>query len=115
MKYLLMSAALTGLIAAGTCAVAQDQTQQSSQAMQSDNDGNNSGNKAETMKQCMARQRATNSGLTNEAMKTTCRNEMKTNSFTRRATTYPRGRRQAPSHRRRISRRTIRRELCCAG
>ncbi len=81
MKYLLMSAALTGLIAAGTCAVAQDQTQQSSQAMQSDNGSNNSGNKAETMKQCMARQRATNSGLTNEAMKTTCRNEMKTNKL----------------------------------
>jgi hypothetical protein len=29
------------------------------------------------MKQCMARQKATNSGLTHEAMQTTCKNEMK--------------------------------------
>jgi len=29
------------------------------------------------MKQCMARQKATNSGLTQEAMHTTCKNEMK--------------------------------------
>jgi hypothetical protein len=29
------------------------------------------------MKQCMARQKATNSGLTHSAMQTTCRNEMK--------------------------------------
>ncbi len=81
MKRLLMSVALTGLFAAGTCAIAQAQAPQGSQTMQSDNDSNNSGNKAETMKQCMARQRATNSGLTNEAMKTTCRNEMKVNKL----------------------------------
>jgi hypothetical protein len=29
------------------------------------------------MKQCMARQKATNSALTHSAMQTTCRNEMK--------------------------------------
>lgn len=74
-----MTAALTGLLAAGTCAVAQSQTQQGSQAMQSDSNSDNTGNKNETMKQCMARQKATNSGLTHMQMQTTCRNEMKVN------------------------------------
>jgi hypothetical protein len=31
------------------------------------------------MKQCMARQKATNSGLTHLQMQTTCKNEMKSN------------------------------------
>ena len=47
--------------------------------LEADTDYSNSGssNKPETMKQCMARQKSTNSGLTHEAMQTTCKNEMK--------------------------------------
>jgi hypothetical protein len=74
MKHILMTATLAGLIAAGTCAVAQDQPPQGSQPTQSDN---NSDTQNKSMKQCMARQKATNSGLTNLQMRTTCKNEMK--------------------------------------
>ena len=82
MKRILMSAAFTGLIAVGSYAVAQSDQPQSAQPAQSmaggtDYSNSGSSNKAETMKQCMARQKATNSGLTHEAMQTTCKNEMK--------------------------------------
>jgi len=82
MKRILMSAAFTGLIAVGSYAVAQSDPPQSAQPAQStaggtDYSNSGSSNKAETMKQCMARQKATNSGLTHEAMQTTCKNEMK--------------------------------------
>jgi hypothetical protein len=85
MKRILMNAALVGMLAPGSYAVAQtDQTQQSgqsAQAMQSSADSgySNSGSstKPETMKECMARQKSTNSGMTHEAMHTTCKNEMK--------------------------------------
>ena len=82
MKLILMSAAFTGLIAVGSYAVAQSDPPQSAQPAQStaggtDYSNSGSSNKAETMKQCMARQKATNSGLTHEAMQTTCKNEMK--------------------------------------
>jgi hypothetical protein len=66
-------------------AVAQsDQTGQSGQSAQPTQSGadsgySNSGSSAkpETMKQCMARQKSTNSGMTHEAMQTTCKNELK--------------------------------------
>jgi hypothetical protein len=74
MKHILMTATLAALIAAGTCAVAQDQPSQGSQPTQSDN---NPDSHNKSMKQCMARQKATNSGLTNLQMRTTCKNEMK--------------------------------------
>jgi hypothetical protein len=82
MKRILMSAAFTGLIAVGSYAVAQSDQPQSAQSAQStaggtDYSNSGSSNKAENMKQCMARQKATNSGLTHEAMQTTCKNEMK--------------------------------------
>ncbi len=82
MKRILMSAAFTGLLAAGSYAVAQSDQAPSGQSAQStpggtDYSNSGSSNKAETMKQCMARQRATNSSMTHEAMQTTCKNEMK--------------------------------------
>jgi|SRR5271170_4313208 len=83
MKRMLMSAAFTGLVAIGSYAIAQSDGPQSGQAAQSTPGGtdySNSGsssNKPETMKQCLARQKSTNSGLTQEAMHTTCKNEMK--------------------------------------
>ena len=82
MKRMLMSVAFAGMVAVGSYAGAQSaQSSQSAQSTQSsDNSGySNSGssNKAETMKECMARQKATNSGTTHQAMQTTCKNEMK--------------------------------------
>jgi hypothetical protein len=82
MKRMLMSAAFTGLVAIGSYAVAQSDQPPSGQSAQStaggtDYSNSGSSNKPETMKQCMARQKATNSGLTHEAMQTTCKNEMK--------------------------------------
>jgi hypothetical protein len=74
MKYTIMTAVLAGLVATSTVAIAQSQSQSSSQMAQSDNSASTTN---ETMKQCMAHQKATNSGLTNLQMKTTCRNEMK--------------------------------------
>lgn len=69
MKRILMTTALAGLFAVGTCAVAQDQTHQGDQTQQT----------SQTMKECMSRQKATNSGLTHMQMQTTCKNEMKGN------------------------------------
>src|ERR1700689_1180619 len=84
MKRILMSAAFTGLVAVGSYAMAQSDQPQSGQSAQSAQSSTASGysnsgssNKPETMKQCMARQKSTNSGLTHEAMQTTCKNEMK--------------------------------------
>jgi hypothetical protein len=82
MKRMLISAAFTGLVAVGSYAFAQTDQAQSSPPAQSSTGGtdySNSGssNKPETMKQCMARQKSTNSSLTQEAMHTTCKNEMK--------------------------------------
>jgi hypothetical protein len=82
MKRILMSAAFAGMVAVGSYAVAQsDQTGQSGASAQSGTDSgysnSGSGNKPETMKECMARQKSTNSGMTHQAMHTTCRNEMK--------------------------------------
>jgi hypothetical protein len=79
MKRILMSAAFSGLVAVGSYAIAQSDTAQSAQSTPGGADYSNSGSssKPETMKQCMARQKSTNSGLTQEAMHTTCRNEMK--------------------------------------
>jgi hypothetical protein len=81
MKHLLMTATLAGLISAGTCGVAVGQAQQGSQAPQANNNSDADGGKKETLKQCMARQKATNSGLTNVQMQTTCNNEMKGNKI----------------------------------
>lgn len=77
MKHILMTGFL-GLIAAGagTVAVAQDQSQQGTQAAQASS-SNAATNKSEAMKDCMARQKANNTGLTHLQMKTTCRNEVK--------------------------------------
>ena len=76
MKPVLIAAALAALVSAGPSAMAQ--TQSGSQPTQTDNNSDAAGNKSdEAMKQCMARQRATNSGLTDRQMKTTCKNEMK--------------------------------------
>jgi hypothetical protein len=78
MKRILMSAAFTGLMAVGSYAIGQDQAP-SGQPAAGGTEYSNSGssNKPETMKQCMARQKSTNSSLTQEAMQTTCKNEMK--------------------------------------
>lgn len=76
MKQVLITAALAALVSAGPCAVAQ--TQPGSQPTQTDTNADSAGNKNdEAMKQCMARQKATNSGLTDMQMKTTCKNELK--------------------------------------
>jgi hypothetical protein len=58
--------ALVGLVATGTGASAQSQSEQGTQ-----------GNREDTLEQCMSRQKASNSGLTQLQMETTCRNEMK--------------------------------------
>jgi hypothetical protein len=75
MKRILMSAAFAGMVAAGSYAGAQ--TAQSPPAADSGYSNSGSSNKPETMKECMARQKSTNSGMTAEAMHTTCKNEMK--------------------------------------
>jgi hypothetical protein len=79
MKRILMSAAFAGMIAVGSYAAAQSDPAQTPQSQSTGSDYSNSGSggKPETMKQCMARQKSTNSGMTQEAMKTTCKNEMK--------------------------------------
>jgi hypothetical protein len=74
MKHMLMSAVCASLVAVGSYAVAQSDTQSASGT---DYSNSGSSNKSETMKQCMARQKSTNSSMTQEAMQTTCKNEMK--------------------------------------
>jgi hypothetical protein len=61
---------------AGALAVAQDQSQQGTQATQ-DSSSHAATDKSAAMKECMARQKANNTGLTHLQMKTTCRNEVK--------------------------------------
>ena len=75
MKSLLISAAMAGVIVSGSCAFAADQTQPATQSGQYSSDA---GSKDKSMEQCMARQKATNSGLTTAQMQTTCQNEAKT-------------------------------------
>jgi hypothetical protein len=75
MKRMLMSAVFTSLVAVGSYAVAQSDTQSAAAGTDYSNSG--SSNKPETLKQCMARQKSTNSSMTQEAMQTTCKNEMK--------------------------------------
>jgi len=74
MKRSLIALGLMGLVMAGTQAVAQDTSsdQQKKPTMS---------HKAMShkMKKCIERQKATNSGMTQEAMETTCRNEAKGN------------------------------------
>lgn len=75
MKRMLMSAVFTSLVAVGSYAVAQSDTRSAAAGTDYSNSG--SSNKPETLKQCMARQKSTNSSMTQEAMQTTCKNEMK--------------------------------------
>jgi hypothetical protein len=75
MKRTLMSAVFTSLVAVGSYAVAQSDSQPAPAGTDYSNSG--SSNKPETLKQCMARQKSTNSGMTQQAMQTTCENEMK--------------------------------------
>jgi hypothetical protein len=77
MKRMLLAAVFAGSLAAGTCAVAQQSTYQDSQSAPSSQSANNSDSTSNSMKDCMARQKATNSGLTHTQMQTTCKNEMK--------------------------------------
>jgi hypothetical protein len=74
MKNIFIAATVAGVFAAFAGAIAQDQTQPSTQTTQQDNNVNA---KAMSMKECMARQKAANSGLTNLQMQTTCKNEAK--------------------------------------
>jgi hypothetical protein len=73
MRYTLTTAALVGLIVVGTCG-AQGQAPQNTQTPASDSSADNA--KSDAMKQCMARQKASNSGLTQLQMQTTCKNEI---------------------------------------
>jgi hypothetical protein len=70
MKQVLMTAAIVSFVAFGPCAVAQ--AQQESPTKHSEN----SSGKDQAMKECMARQKASNSGLTDLQMQTTCKNEI---------------------------------------
>jgi hypothetical protein len=73
MRHILLTTMLAGLLGAGGFAIAQDQSQSASQTAQSDS----SATTDSPMKQCMARQKAANAGLTHLQMQTTCKNEMK--------------------------------------
>lgn len=72
MKRSLIAIGLMGLVMAGTQAVSQDSSsdQQKKPAMSHKT-------MSHKMKKCIERQKATNSGMTQEAMETTCRNEAK--------------------------------------
>ena len=76
MKLEIMAAVLGASFAIGTCAMAQQSSDQGSQTSQA---GANSDATSSSMKDCMAKQKATNSGLTNMQMQTTCKNELKAN------------------------------------
>jgi hypothetical protein len=69
MKNSLMPIALAALVLTGVQALADD----------SGAAAKTSANKAQMMKDCMARQKATNSSMTPAAMKTVCKNEVKGN------------------------------------
>ncbi|MDP9087700.1 MAG: hypothetical protein M3O26_03030 [Pseudomonadota bacterium] len=68
MKNLVMSLVFAAGAVLGAQAIADD----SSKAA-------NSGDKTQMMKECMERQKATNSSMTHAAMETVCKNEMKGN------------------------------------
>jgi hypothetical protein len=69
MKHTIELVVLSGFIALSAQAFADDASSNtSSQATTMD--------KSQAMKDCMAKQKATNSGLTHEQMKTTCKNEV---------------------------------------
>lgn len=67
MKHSMMSAGLVALIALSAQAVANDAVKAGTP------------NKSQAMKDCMDRQKASNSGLTQSAMETVCKNEAKGN------------------------------------
>lgn len=73
MKHLIVAAALAGFMAWGSYAVAQDQSQTQDS---STNHATQSAAKSKAMKDCMAKQKATNSGLTELQMQTTCKSEI---------------------------------------
>jgi hypothetical protein len=70
MKHSIKLVLLTGIIGVSSYAIADD----ASSSMSSST--NNSTNKTQMMKDCMAKQKAANSGMTHEAMKTTCKNQV---------------------------------------
>jgi Ni/Co efflux regulator RcnB len=76
MRNLLLIAVVLASAAGGVCSA--QEAQQSTQQQSSESRAN-SGTGAESMQQCMARQKATNSGLTQLQMQTTCKNQIKTN------------------------------------
>lgn len=67
MKHAIKLVILSGLIAVSAQVMAADASSDTS-TKTSDN--------AQAMKDCMAKQKATNSSMTHEAMKTTCKNEV---------------------------------------
>jgi hypothetical protein len=69
MKHAIELVVLSGFIALSAQAIA-DETSSSDTSSQTTMD------KSQAMKDCMAKQKATNSGLTHEQMKTTCKNEV---------------------------------------
>jgi hypothetical protein len=71
MKHTIELVVLSGLIALSAQAIAGETPSDSS----SDTSQSTTMAKSQAMKDCMAKQKATNSGLTHEAMKTTCKNE----------------------------------------
>lgn len=68
MKHAIELIALSGFIALSAQAIADDTSSSTSSQTTMD--------KSQAMKDCMAKQKATNSGLTHEQMKTTCKNEV---------------------------------------
>jgi hypothetical protein len=66
MKSPMMSIALAALVVIGAQAVADDSSKTKTSA-----------DKSQMMKDCMDRQKATNSSMTHAAMETVCKNEMK--------------------------------------
>ncbi|HEV7610596.1 MAG TPA: hypothetical protein VGO37_01830 [Steroidobacteraceae bacterium] len=67
MKTPMVSIALAALVVIGAQALADDSSKTSK----------TSADKAQMMKDCMARQKATNSSMTQAAMETVCKNEIK--------------------------------------
>jgi hypothetical protein len=64
MNRTIITVALAGLVAIGAQAVADDSAKAPA-------------DKAQAMKECMERQKASNSGMTQSAMETVCKNEVK--------------------------------------
>jgi hypothetical protein len=63
MRSIITSLVVTGLVFFGTQAISQDSPATSA-------------NKEQMMKDCMAKQKATNSSMTQEAMETVCKNQI---------------------------------------